>query len=68
MLTKMKEITQVELERQTGILQPHISKYLNGVMVPTYLTAKKLADALEIDIDSFYRLVYEKRSKRNKNN
>ena len=63
----MKEITQVELERQTGVLQPHISKNLNGVMIPTYLTAKKLADALEIDIDTFYQLVYQKRSRRNQN-
>lgn len=54
--------SQVELAKETGILQPHISKYLNGILIPTYRNAKKLSLALNMDVDSFYEMVYKRRN------
>jgi transcriptional regulator with XRE-family HTH domain len=58
--------SQVELAKETGILQPHISKYLSGKLIPTYINAKKLSLALNMDTDSFYEMIYERRMARNK--
>ena len=55
---KMK---QREIADKTGLLQPHISKYLNGIMVPTYPNAKKIADALGITVDTLYTQIIQKR-------
>ena len=57
---KMK---QREIADKTGLLQPHISKYLNGIMVPTYPNAKKIADALGITVDTLYTQIIQKREK-----
>lgn len=55
---KMK---QREIADKTGLLQPHISKYLNGIMVPTYPNAKKMADAMGITVDTLYSQIIEKK-------
>jgi transcriptional regulator with XRE-family HTH domain len=57
---------QVEIEKETGILQSHISKYLNGVMIPTYPNAKLIANSLDMSVESFYEMIYKRRMARNK--
>lgn len=44
-----KEWTSVDLSRESGIPQPQISRYLNGVNEPQVKNRKKIADALGID-------------------
>lgn len=58
---------QVEIEKETGILQSHISKYLAGIMIPRYPTAKLIANSLDMSVESFYEMIYKRRMARNKN-
>lgn len=58
---------QREIADKTGLLQPHISKYLNGIMIPTYPNAKKIADALGITVDTLYSNIIAKREKNQQN-
>lgn len=48
-----KRITQDDLTEKTGISQCTISKYVNGISVPSFINAVKIADALHYSVDIF---------------
>jgi len=47
-------ITQKELAEQAHISEVSVSRYLNGVRIPNYITTKKLADVLGISVNDLY--------------
>lgn len=46
------EMTQKQLAELTGLTQVSISRYICGDRIPNSAVAKKLADALDIPVDS----------------
>lgn len=48
-----KRITQDALTEKTGISQCRISNYINGISVPSFINAIKIADALHYSVDIF---------------
>ena len=50
---KIRNITQRELARETGIVQPTISTYCSGKNTPNEKNLKKIMDALDIDEQYF---------------
>lgn len=50
-----KWIDQDELARRIGTSQQMVSKYLTGKSVPGYLMLHKIANALDCNIDDFYK-------------
>jgi len=51
---KARNISQTELSRMTGIIQADISRIENGKANPTINVLKRLADALEMNLNLFY--------------
>lgn len=52
-LMNRKHITQCELSECTGIAQPVISNYANGLTLPTFYNIDKIAKALNCSMDEF---------------
>lgn len=48
--------TQEMLSEKTGITQPLISRYINGSVLPNAFKLIRIAQALNYDINEFYRL------------
>lgn len=48
-----EQVTQDELTEKTGITQCMISKYINGISVPSFTNAVKIANALHYSVDIF---------------
>lgn len=46
-----REITQSEFARKTGISQPLVSNWVNGKRTPSILSAKAIADGLDVPIE-----------------
>lgn len=53
---KAKKLSQVDVQRRTGLLRGYISRVENGRTVPTIETLEKLAGAFEVPM---YQLFYE---------
>lgn len=51
---KLKNISQKELSRLTGLSVSSISKYESGERMPRILNAKKIAQILELDLSKYY--------------
>ena len=51
-------ITQEELARRINSTQQMISRYLTGQSIPSAITIKKIADALEVNVNDFYDEYY----------
>jgi len=49
-----KWVTQEELARRINSTQPMVSRYLTGQSIPSALTLKKIADALDCSVNDFY--------------
>ena len=49
-----KWVTQEELARRINSSQQMISRYLTGQSIPSALTLKKIADALDCSVNDFY--------------
>lgn len=49
-----KWVTQDELAKRINSTQPMVSRYLTGQSIPSAITIKKIADALDCSIDEFY--------------
>lgn len=54
LLMSRKWITQEELAKRINSTQQMVSRYLTGQSIPSALTIKKIADALECSVDDFY--------------
>lgn len=48
-----KRLTQVQLAERSGVGQQTISHYEKSLREPTWLNVLKLADALDLSLDSF---------------
>jgi transcriptional regulator with XRE-family HTH domain len=57
----IRGITQRQISEDTGIAQPNVCKYLSGKKIPNVDTAGKLAKALGISTEDFYRIVIRAR-------
>jgi len=55
-LRELKELSQGDIEKRTGLLRCYISRVENGHMVPAIGTLEKMARALEVPM---YRLFYD---------
>jgi transcriptional regulator with XRE-family HTH domain len=55
-LREMKDMSQGEIEKRTGLLRCYISRVENGHTIPAIETLEKLARALEIPL---YQLFYD---------
>lgn len=55
-IREMKELSQGEVARRSGLYRSYLSRVENGHTVPTIATLKKIARALEIPL---YQLFYE---------
>lgn len=53
MVMQNRGITQVELSIRTGITQPSISAYMNGIKCPSFYTVDRIAKALDCSVDVF---------------
>lgn len=53
-LMNRKWVTQDELAKRINSSQQMISRYLTGQSIPSALTIKKIADALNCSVDDFY--------------
>ena len=51
-------INRSDLARRTGINVSTISRIINGKRVPDFKQAKKIADALEMPLDTLYKVLY----------
>lgn len=49
-----KWVTQEELARRINSSQQMVSRYLTGQSIPNALTLKKIADALDCNVNDFY--------------
>jgi len=49
-----KWVTQEELAKRINTSQQMISRYLTGQSIPSALTLKKIADALDCNVNDFY--------------
>ena len=49
-----KWVTQEELARRINSTQPMVSRYLTGQSIPSALTLKKIAVALDCNVNDFY--------------
>lgn len=49
------------LARQTGLSKAHISKIFNGLRRPSWKTARRIANALDITLDELYEHLDEQR-------
>ena len=49
-----KWVTQEEVARRINSTQPMVSRYLTGQSIPSALTLKKIADALDCSVNDFY--------------
>lgn len=58
-LMLIKCISQQELSEATGIPQPALSRYMNGVNIPSFHKADLIAKAMGCSIDEFRYLVEE---------
>src|SRR3989442_9883645 len=56
LLREVKNLSQGDIEKRTGLLRCYISRVENGHTVPSVGTLEKLALALEVPL---YRLFYE---------
>lgn len=50
---KAKKISQIELSKMTGIIQADISRIENGKANPTINVLKRLAEAMEMNLNIF---------------
>ncbi len=50
---KTKKISQIELSKMTGIIQADISRIENGKANPTINVLKRLAEAMEMNLNIF---------------
>jgi transcriptional regulator with XRE-family HTH domain len=55
-LRELKNLSQGDIERRTGLLRCYVSRVENGHTVPSLETLEKLARALEVKM---YELLYE---------
>ena len=55
-IREQKNLSQVDIERKTGLLRCYISRVENGHTVPAVGTLEKLARALEVPL---YQLFYD---------
>lgn len=62
---KIRNITQRELAKETGIVQPTISTYHSGKNIPNEKNLKKIINALDID-ESYFEGIYEFSDKQDK--
>lgn len=53
-LMNRRWITQEELAKRINTSQQMISRYLTGQSIPSAITLKKIADALDCNINEFY--------------
>ena len=51
---KSRNMSQTELSRMTGIIQADISRIENGKANPTINVLKRLADALQMNLNLLY--------------
>ncbi len=51
-LRRRKGLTQSLLSEKVGVTQTAISKFENEIAIPTIATMQKLADALEVDLQT----------------
>lgn len=51
----IRNITQAELSRKSGVSQTCISRYVNGMRTPTGLHISKLAEALKCSVEYLTR-------------
>lgn len=52
-ILEQKHITQFELSERTGIQPSLISNYINGIKMPNFYNADKIAKALNCSLDEF---------------
>ena len=53
-IREMKNQSQKEMERRTGLLRSYLSRVENGHTVPTIETLEKMAQALEVPLFQFF--------------
>lgn len=53
-IREMKNLSQKEVERRTGLLRSYLSRVENGHTVPTIETLEKIARALEVPLFQFF--------------
>lgn len=53
-IREMKNLSQKEVERRTGLLRSYLSRVENGHTVPTIETLEKIAQALEVPLFQFF--------------
>lgn len=53
-IREMKNLSQKEMERRTGLLRSYLSRVENGHTVPTIETLEKMAQALEVPLFQFF--------------
>ena len=56
-IREMKQMSQGDIEKRTGLLRCYISRVENGHTVPAIETLEKMARAMEIEL---YQLFFEK--------
>jgi len=54
LIMNRKWVTQEELAKRINSSQQMISRYLTGQSIPSAITIKKIADALDCKVDEFY--------------
>lgn len=59
-LRMQNSLTQAELGMRIGKKQVTISQYETGIRKPNLLTARKLADALDISLDTLLEAIDKK--------
>jgi len=55
-LREIKQLSQGDIEKRTGLFRCHVSRVENGHTIPSLETLEKIARALEV---SLYQLFYE---------
>ena len=53
-IREMKNLSQKEVERRSGLLRSYLSRVENGHTVPTIETLEKMARALEVPLFQFF--------------
>lgn len=54
LLRKKRGVSQRELARRAGMQHPAICRIERGERVPTFLTMKKIAGALDVDVSDLF--------------
>ena len=49
-IAKEKGITLNDLAKSVGVTQPSISRMVNGVIMPSWITLEKIANALDVEV------------------